>query len=120
MATASTNSVQPSAVCSTVPGDLLTARPIRVVTNAGSEVCQRLQDLGFAVRVLGEAALQAPSAADIDADIVIVDGGLTGTWSRSRSPFVFIVVDESIDADSSFATLSAADRRVALEPVVIC
>jgi hypothetical protein len=102
MATAITNSVQPSAVSSAVPSDLRTASPIRVVTNAGSEACERLQDLGFAVRVLGAAALKAPSAADIDADIVIVDSSLMGTWSpldghEINAPVVLIVVDESID-----------------------
>ena len=81
MTTATLNSVQPSAVSSAVPGDLRRARPIRVATNAGSEACERLRDLGFAVRVLGAAALKAPWAADIDADIVLVDGGLTGTLS---------------------------------------
>jgi hypothetical protein len=125
MATAITNSVQPSAVSIAVPRDLRTVSPIRVVTNAGSEACERLRDLGFAVRVLGAAALKALSAADIDADIVIVDGSLTGTWSpldghKINAPVVFIVVDESIDADSSFAAPSDADRRVALETEVIC
>ena len=114
MATPITNSVQPSAVSIAVPRDLPTVRPIRVVTNAGSEACERLRDLGFAVRALDAAALKAPSAADIDADIVIVDSSLTGTWRplEINASVVFIVVDESIDSDSSFATPSDADRRV--------
>jgi hypothetical protein len=114
MTTAITNSVQASAVSIAAPRDLPTVRPIRVVTNAGSEACERLRDLGFAVRVLGAAALKAPSAADIGADIVIVDGSLTGTWSplEINAPVVFIVVDESIDSDSSLATPSDAEKGV--------
>ena len=104
MTTAILSSVQPSAGFSAAPRDLRTARPIRVATNAGSEACERLQGLGFAVRVLGAAALEPPWAADSDADIVLVDAGLTGTWShldaqKINAPVVLIVVDESTDAE---------------------
>ena len=113
MATAITNSVQPSAVSIAVPRDLPTVRPIRVVTNAGFEACERLQDLGFAVRVLDAAALEAPSAADI----VIVDRSLMGERSlfdehKINAPVFFMAVDESVDPDSTFATPNDADRRV--------
>jgi len=120
MTTAILNSIQPSAVFSAVPRDLRTARPIRVATNAGSEACDRLRGFGFAVRVLGAAALEAPWVADTDADIVLVDGGLTGRWShldtqKINAPVVIFVVDESTDADSSFAAPSVVGGRAPLE-----
>ena len=103
-----------------------TARPIRVVTNASPAACERLRGLGFAVQVLDAAALNAPSATDIDADIVVVDGNLTGMWSplnaqKVNAPVVFInglaspqadygsdVISRSIDADSSLSALNLA------------
>jgi two-component system response regulator ChvI len=125
MFTAIANSVQPSTVTSAVPR-APTARPIRVVTNASPAACERLRDLGFAVQVLDAAALNAPSAADIDADIVVVDGNLTGMWSplsarKVNAPVVFInglaspqadygsdVIEGGIDAGSSLSALKLA------------
>jgi two-component system, OmpR family, response regulator ChvI len=125
MFTAIANSIQPSAVTSAVPR-APTARPIRVVTNASPAACERLRGLGFAVRVLDAAALNAPSAADIDADIVVVDGNLTGMWSplsarKVNAPVVFInglaspqadygsdVIEGGIDAGSSLSALKLA------------
>jgi two-component system response regulator ChvI len=119
------NSVQPSGVTSAVPRSP-TARPIRVVTNASSAACERLRGLGFAVQVLDAAVLNAPSATDIDADIVVVDGNLTGMWSplnaqKVNAPVVFInglaspqadygsdVINRSIDAGSSLSALKLA------------
>src|SRR4030095_12969281 len=125
MFTAIANSIQPSAVTSAVPR-APTARPIRVVTNASPAACERLRGLGFAVRVLDAAALNAPSAADIDADIVVVDGTRTGMWSplsarKVNAPVVFInglaspqadygsdVIEGGIDAGSSLPGPEAA------------
>ena len=119
------NSVQPSVVTSAVPRSP-TARPIRVVTNASPAACERLRGLGFAVQVLDAAVLNAPSATDIDADIVVVDGNLTGMWSplnaqKVNAPVVFInglalsqadygsdVIRGAIDADSSLSALKLA------------
>jgi hypothetical protein len=119
------NSVQPSGVTSAVPRSP-TARPIRVVTNASPAACERLRGLGFAVQVLDAAVLNAPSATDIDADIVVVDGNLTGMWSplnaqKVNAPVVFInglaspqadygsdVINRSIDAGSSLSALKLA------------
>ena len=125
MFTAIENSVQTLAVTSAV-ARAPTARPIRVVTNASPAACERLRGLGFAVQVLDAAALNAPSAIDIDADIVVVDGNLTGMWSpldaqKVNAPVVFInglaspqadygadVISRSIDADSSLSALKLA------------
>ena len=75
MITAIPNSVQTSAVTSAVQRAPRTARPIRVVTNASPAARERLRGLGYVVQGLDA------SAADIDADIVVVDRSLTGMWN---------------------------------------
>ena len=125
MITAIENSLQPSAVPSAVPR-AHTARPIRVVTNASPAACETLRGLGFAVQVLDAAALNGPSAADIDADIVVVDRSLMGMWNplnaqKVNSCVVFInglaspqadygsdVIRGAIDADASLSGLKLA------------
>ena len=47
----------------------------RVVTNANLEARERLRGLGYVVQGLDA------SAADIDADIVVVDRSLMGMWN---------------------------------------
>ncbi len=120
------NSVQTPAVAIAAQRASRTARPLRVVTNASPAACERLRGLGFAVQVLDAAVLNAPSATDIDADIVVVDGNLTGMWSplnaqKVNAPVVFInglalpradygsdVIRGAIDADSSLSALKLA------------
>jgi two-component system, OmpR family, response regulator ChvI len=126
MITAIKNSVETSAAGSTVQLASCTARPLRVVTNASPGARERLRGLGFAVQVLDAAAFNGPSAAYIDADIVVVDGNLTGMWSplnaqKVNAPIVFInglaspqadygsdVINRSIDADTSLSALKLA------------
>ena len=125
MFTAIENSVQTSSVASMTQHASRTARPLRVVTNANLEALERLLGLGFAVQVLDAAALDGPSAANIDADIVVVDRS-AGTWDpldsqKVNAPVVFInglalpradygsdVIKGSIDADSSLGALKLA------------
>lgn len=125
MFTAIENSVQTSSVASMAQHASRTARPLRVVTNANLEALERLLGLGFAVQVLDAAALDGPSAANIDADIVVVDRS-AGTWDpldsqKVNAPVVFInglalpradygsdVIKGSIDADSSLGALKLA------------
>ena len=125
MFTAIENSVQTSAVASVPQHASRTARPLRVVTNANLEALERLLGLGFAVQVLDAAALDGPSAANIDADIVVVDRS-AGTWvpldsQKVNAPVVFInglasaqadygsdEIKGSIDADSSLSALKLA------------
>ena len=120
------NNVQTSTVAGVPQHATGTARPLRVVTNANLEALERLLGLGFAVQVLDAAALNGPSAANIDADIVVVDGNLTGMWSplnaqKVNAPVVFInglalpradygsdVIRGAIDADSSLSALKLA------------
>ena len=120
MITAIENSVQTSAVTSAVPRAPRTARPIRVVTNASPAARERLRGLGYVVQGLDA------SAADIDADIVVVDRSMTGMWNplkvqKVNAPVVFInglaspqadygsdVIKGSIDADSSLTALKLA------------
>jgi two-component system, OmpR family, response regulator ChvI len=126
MITAIENSAQPSAVASVAQHASRTARPLRVVTNANLEALERLLGLGFAVQVLDAAALNGPSAANIDADMVVVDRSLAGTWvplntHKVNAPVVFItglaspqadygsdVINGCIDADSSLSALKLA------------
>ena len=126
MITAIENSIQTSAVASVPQHASRTARPLRVVTNANPEVLERLRGLGFAVQVLDAAAFDGPSAANIDADMVVVDRSLAGTWApldspKVNAPVVFInglalpqadyrsdVIKGSIDADSSLSALKLA------------
>lgn len=126
MITAIENSVQTSAVASMAQHALRTARPLRVITNANLEALERLLGLGFAVQVLDAAALNGPSAANIDADIVVVDRSLAGTWGplnpqKVNAPVVFInglaspqadygsdVIKGAIDADASLSALKLA------------
>ena len=134
MITAIENSVQTSSVASMTQHASRTARPLRVVTNANLEALERLLGLGFAVQVLDAAALDGPSAANIDADIVVVDRS-AGTWNpldsqKVNAPVVFInglalpradygsdVIKGSFDADSSLGALkltaSIAERSKA-------
>jgi two-component system, OmpR family, response regulator ChvI len=120
------NSARTSAVASAAQGASRTATPLRVVTNASLGARERLRGLGFAVQVLDAAALNGPSAANIDADIVVVDRSLAGMWNplnthKVNAPVVFInglalpqagygpdVIDGSIDADSSLSALKLA------------
>jgi two-component system, OmpR family, response regulator ChvI len=126
MITAIENSVQTPAVVSVAQPASRTARPLRVVTNANLEAREFLLGLGFAVQVLEAAALNGPSAANIDADIIVVDRSLPGTWSplssqKVNAPVVFInglaspgedygsdVIKGSIDAGSSLSALKLA------------
>jgi two-component system, OmpR family, response regulator ChvI len=126
MITAIENSVQTSSVASMTQHASRTARPLRVVTNANLEALERLLGLGFAVQVLDAAALNGPSAANIDADMVVVDRSLAGTWvplntHKVNAPVVFItglaspqadygsdVINGCIDADSSLSALKLA------------
>jgi two-component system response regulator ChvI len=126
MFTAIENSVQTPAVATAAQRASRTARQLRVVTNANLEARERLRGLGFAVRVLDAAALNWPSAANIDADIVVVDRSLTGMWGalnaqKVNAPVVFInglalpqadygsnAIKGSIDADSSLSALKIA------------
>jgi two-component system, OmpR family, response regulator ChvI len=126
MITAIENSARTSAVASMAQHASRTARPLRVVTNANLEALERLLGLGFAVQVLDADALNGPSAANIDADIVVVDRSLAGTWvpldtQKVNAPVVFInglaspqadyrsdVINGSIDADSSLSALKLA------------
>ena len=126
MFTAIENSVQTPAVAIAAQRASRTARPLRVVTNANLEARERLQSLGFAVQVLDAAALNGPSAANIDADIVVVDRSLAGMWNplntqKVNAPVVFInglalpqadygsdVIRGAIDADSSLSALKLA------------
>jgi two-component system, OmpR family, response regulator ChvI len=125
MITAIENNAQAPAVASMAQHASRTARPLRVVTNANLEALERLLGLGFAVQVLDAAALDGPSAANIDADIVVVDRS-AGTWDpldsqKVNAPVVFInglalpradygsdVIKGSIDADSSLSALKLA------------
>jgi two-component system response regulator ChvI len=89
MITAIENSVQTPAVASAAQRASCTARPLRVVTNANLEARERLRGLGYVVQGLDA------SAADIDADIVVVDRSLTGRWNplndqKVNAPVVFI------------------------------
>jgi two-component system response regulator ChvI len=120
MFTAIENSVQTPAVASAAQRASRTARPLRVVTNANLEARERLRGLGYVVQGLDA------SAADIDADIVVVDRSLMGMWSplntqNVNAPVVFInglalpqadygsdVINGSIDADSLFSALRLA------------
>jgi len=126
MFTAIENNAQASAVASMAQHASRTARPLRVVTNANLEALERLLGLGFAVQVLDAAALNGPAAANIDADIVVVDRSLPGTWApldsqKVNAPVVFInglasaqadygsdVIKGSIAADSSLGALKLA------------
>ena len=126
MFTAIENSVQTPAVAIAAQHASRTARPLRVVTNANLEARERLQSLGFAVQVLDAASLNGPSSANVDADIVVVDRSLAGTWSplnaqKVNAPVVFInglalpqadygadVIKGAIDADSSLSALKLA------------
>jgi two-component system response regulator ChvI len=126
MFTAIENSVQTSAVAGLPQHASRTARPLRVVTNANPEGLERLRGLGFAVQVLDAAALNGPLAGNIDADIVVVDRSLTGTWSplntqKVNAPVVFInglaspsedcgsdVIKGSVDAGASLSALKLA------------
>ena len=126
MITAIENSAQTSAVTSMAQHASRTARPLRVVTNVNLEALERLLGLGFAVQVLDAAALNGPSAANIDADIVVVDRSLTGMWNplntqKVNAPVVFInglalpqadygsdVINGCINADSSLSALKLA------------
>ena len=121
MITAIENSIQTPAVASAAQRASRTARPLRVVTNANLEARERLRGLGYVVQVLDVA-----SAANIDADIVVVDRSLTGMWNpldaqKVNAPVVFInglaspqadygsdVIKGSIDADSSLSALKLA------------
>ena len=120
MITAIENSVQTPAVASAAQRASRTARPLRVVTNANLETRERLRSLGYVVQGLDA------SAADIDADIVVVDRSLTGMWNplnaqKVNAPVVFInglaspqadygsdVINGSIDADSLLTALKLA------------
>ena len=120
MITAIENSVQTPAVASAAQRASCTARPLRVVTNANLEARERLRGLGYVVQGLDA------SAADIDADIVVVDRSLTGRWNplkvqKVNAPVVFInglaspqadygsdVINGSSDADSSLTALKLA------------
>ena len=120
MITAIENSVQTPAVASAAQRASRTARPLRVVTNANLEARERLRGLGYVVQGLDA------SAADIDADIVVVDRSLAGMWNplnaqKVNAPVVFIkglaspqadygsdVINRSIDADSSLTALKLA------------
>jgi two-component system response regulator ChvI len=133
MFTAIENSVQTPAVASVAQHASRTARPLRVVTNANLEALERLLGLGFAVQVLDADALNGPSAANIDADIVVVDRSLAGTWvplntQKGNAPVVFInglalpradyasgVIRGAIDADSSLSALRLAAAFAELE-----
>jgi two-component system response regulator ChvI len=120
MITAIENSVQTPAVASAAQRASRTVRPLRVVTNANLEARERLRGLGYVVQGLDA------SAADIDADIVVVDRSLAGMWSplnaqKVNAPVVFInglaspqadygsdVINGSSDADSSLTALKLA------------
>jgi DNA-binding response OmpR family regulator len=120
------NSVQPPAVANAAQRASRTASPMRVLTNANLEALERLLGLGFAVQVLDAAALNGPSAANIDADMVVVDRSLMGMWDplnthKVNAPVVFInglaspqadygsdVINRSIDAGSSLSALKLA------------
>jgi two-component system, OmpR family, response regulator ChvI len=126
MITAIENSAQTPAVASVAQHASRTARPLRVVTNANLEALERLLGVGFAVQALDAAALNGPSAANIDADIVVVDRSLAGTWvplntQKVNAPVVVInglaspqadygsdVINGCIDADSSLSALKLA------------
>ena len=115
MFTAIENSVQTPAVVSVAQHASRTARPLRVVTNANLEARERLQSLGFAVQVLDAAALNGPSAANIDADIVVVDRSLAGTWvpfnsQKVNAPVVFINGLASPRADYGSDVIKAGHR----------
>ena len=120
MFTAIENSVQTPAVASAAQRASHTARPLRVVTNANLEARERLRSLGYVVQWLDA------SAADLDADIVVVDRSRMGMWSplntqKVNAPVVFInglalpqadygsdVINGSIDSDSSLSALRLA------------
>jgi two-component system, OmpR family, response regulator ChvI len=120
MFTALENSVKTPAVVSAAQRASGTARPLRVATNANLEARERLRGLGYVVQGLDA------SAADIDADIVVVDRNRTGMWNllnaqTVNTPVVFInglaspqadygsdVVIGSIDAGSSLTALKLA------------
>ena len=126
MITAVENRARTPAVASAAQGASRTATPLRVVTNASLGAREQLRALAFAVQVLDAAALNGPSAANIDADIVVVDCSLAGMWNplntqKVNAPVVFInglalpqadygsdVIDGSIDADSSLIALKLA------------
>ena len=119
MFTAIENSVQTPAVASPAQAASCTARPLRVVTNANLEARERMRGLGYVVQGLDA------SAADIDADIVVVDRSLAGMWNplnaqKVNAPVVFInglaspqadygsdVINGSIDANSSLCCAEA-------------
>ena len=121
MITAIENSVQSPAVASAAQRASRTARPLRIATNANLQMRERLRSLGYVVKELDA------SAADIDADIVLVDRSLTDMWNpfnaeKVNAPLVvFInglaspqadygsdVINGSIDADSSLSALKLA------------
>ena len=126
MFTAIENTVQMPALASVAQHASRTARPLRVVTNANLEAREWLQSLGFAVQVLDAAALNGPSSANIDADIVVLDRSLASTWGqlsteKVNAPVVFInglalpradygsdVIRGAIGADSSLSALKLA------------
>jgi two-component system, OmpR family, response regulator ChvI len=74
-----------AATISVAPQVAHKAKSIRVqlLTNAGlgENVREKLLDEGFAVEVLDDASLLHPSAADADADIVVIDRSLLGLTS---------------------------------------
>src|SRR5215203_63695 len=116
MFTAIENNAQASAVASMAQHASRTARPLRVVTNANLEALERLLGLGFAVQVLDAAALNGPAAANIDADVVVVDRSLAGTWDpldsqKVNAPVVFINGLASAQADY----VRSEERRVGKE-----
>ena len=121
MITAIENSVQTPAVASAAQRASRTARPLRIATNANLQMRERLRSLGYVVQELDA------SAADIDADIVVVDRSLTDMWNppnaqKVNAPLVvFInglaspqadygsdVINGSIDANSLFTALKLA------------
>ena len=121
MFTAIENSVQTPAVVSVAQRPSRTARPLRIATNANLQMRERLRSLGYVVKELDA------SAADIDADIVVVDRSLTDMWNpfnaqKVNAPLVvFInglaspqadygsdVINGSIDANSSLSALKLA------------
>ena len=120
MFTAIENSIQKPALAHAAQRASLTARPLRVLTNANPEAREKLRALGYVVQ--GQDA----SAAGIEADIVVVDRSLMGMWNplnaqNVNAPVVFIngpaspqadygsdMINRSIDADTSPSALNLA------------
>ena len=120
MFTAIENSIQTAAVANAALLASPTARPLCVVTNANLEARARLRGMGYVVQSLDA------SAAEIDADIVVVDRSLMGMWNplkaqKVNAPIVFInglaspqadygsdVIHRSIHADPSLNALKLA------------